>query len=145
MAIDSRNTFVYSPLDLAVATASSTGAAACTTTQAAGATGIRNICKRVTVTLGVGATLQPPVQVQLINGASGLSNTTSSILANWIITALVSGAQTVLDVDNLHIAGSTATAMTLFVRAPAANTNCSINLETYTFPRANPAQVTSAA
>ena len=80
MAIDARNTFVYSPLDLTTSTGSSTGAAVPLASVAAGGTGLRNICKRVQISMSTSsASVQVPVTIQLFDGALS----TGTVLASW--------------------------------------------------------------
>lgn len=153
MAIDSRNTFVYSPLDITTSTGSSTGAAIPVASVAAsGTAGIFQVCKRATITVSVSSSgVQPPVSIQLFNGASS----TGTVLATWQVTpqnGSASGANgclptIVLDMDNLHIPGSTAnTAMCLSGSANmGAGTLASLQLYTYVFPKANFKTVTNAA
>jgi len=57
MAIDSRNTFVYSPLDLTTAAVSVTGATVASTTFAAGGVGIRNVRDRLRLCFGAAASV----------------------------------------------------------------------------------------
>ena len=138
MAIDEKRIdFVYSPLDLTVSTGSSTGAAVPLASVAAGSASIRNICKRVQISMSTSsASVQVPVTIQLFDGASS----TGTVLSTWQATpAAASGLSqnpVVLDFDNLHIRGTAATAMALSGPVGgAAGTLIGLNLHTYQFPR----------
>ena len=141
MATDSRIDFVYSPLDLAVNTGSSTGAAVPLASVAAGAASIRNICKRVQISMATSsASVQVPITIQLFDGGSS----TGTVLASWQATPFAATINAtgnvqnpvVIDQDNLHIKGTAATAMALSGPVGgAAGTLIGLNLYTYPFPK----------
>lgn len=138
MAIDSRNTFVYSPLDLTTAAVSVTGATVASTTFAAGGASVRNVLKRLIVCCSASGA-QAALFVGVFDGAS----TSSTVLALFEVQPTLTAASTgangqVLDLDNLHIRGSANTIMNVgTTAAPAASTSISITAQAYVFPKAN--------
>jgi hypothetical protein len=99
-----------------------------TITQAAGAAGVRNVCTGITFGLQVIGTIQPVIQVNLRDGATGAG----TILWSMSVGAAVS-TMTVFSVSGLNIVGSAATGMTLeFSAAGAAATSESVSLQGYT-------------
>lgn len=141
MAIDSRNDFVNSCLDLTTSTGSSTGAAVALASVAAQAASIRNVAKRVQATMSVSSgVIQPPLLVGLFDGGSS----TGTLLASWHLSpSPASGlapGPAMIDFDNLHIRGTAATAMALSTNANAgAGTLISLNLQSYAFPKSTSA------
>jgi hypothetical protein len=144
MAIDSRNTWVYSPLDLTTTAVSITGATLVSTTIAAAGASVRNIVKRLTITCGASGA-QAPLFVGVYDGAS----TSSAVLALYAVmptlTAASTGAQSIsIDLDNLHIKGSANTITTVgTTAAPAASTSVGVTVQSYIFPKANAVTVTN--
>lgn len=138
MAIDSRNSFVVSPLDLTTAAVSVTGATVVSTTFAAGGAGLRNVLKRLIVCASASGA-QAALFVGVFDGAS----TSSTPLALFEVQPTLTAASTgtpgqVLDLDNLHIRGSANTVMNVgTTAAPAASTSVAITAQAYVFPRAN--------
>lgn len=153
MAIDSRNSFLYSPLDLTTSTGSATGAATpLASVAASGSAGVFNVAKRVQITYSVSSNgVAVPLLFSLFNGASN----TGTVLCSWNVTpqnGSGAGSSTsfptiFIDADNLHIPGSTAnTAMCVSTGANGvANSLSACNLQTYVFPKANAKTVTNAA
>ncbi len=145
MSIDARNIYIYSPMDLTTATGSSTGAAVPLASVAAGGASVRNVCKRVQVSVCTSsASVQVPVTIQLFDGASS----TGTVLASWQLTPQVStfialgkaqfSGLFYIDADDLHIKGAVNTAMALSGPVGgAAGTLIGLNLQTYLFPKAN--------
>jgi len=141
MAIDSRNSFIYSPMDLTTATGSSTGAAVPLASVAAGGASVRNVAKRVQVSISASsASVQVPVTIQLFDGASS----TGTVLASWQLSPRVDSTAAsgqflcYIDADNLHIRGTVNTAMALSGPVGgAAGVLIGLNLQTYLFPKAN--------
>ena len=138
MAIDSRNTFVTSPLDLTTAAVSVTGATVASTTFAAAGASVRNILKRLTITVSASGA-QAPLFVGVFDGAS----TSSAVLALYEIqpnnTVASTGSPSIsIDLDNLHIKGSVNTVMNIgTTAAPAASTSIALTAQAYIFPKAN--------
>jgi hypothetical protein len=159
MAIDSRNTFVYSPLDLFTVCAFAAGTTLPIASTAAQAASVRSVCKRVGVTLSAPAAGQvAPVGVILRDSATSPAQTSGVSVKKCYqislgLAAVSAGLCCVnIDEDNLHIAGSTATAMTLeFIgttggsTTPVAASISSATLQGYAFPKANSTTVTNAA
>jgi hypothetical protein len=149
VAIDARNTFVYSPLDLVTNTGSSTGAAiAVASVAAAGTAGVFNICKRVQINMAVSSgASQVPYVIQLLHSASN-----GTVLAQWVVTPSpaasgIGAPSQSLDFDNLHIIPPAANAA-MFLQAAvnaSASTVVGLQLQTYQFPKANFKTVTNAA
>lgn len=132
--------YFSSPLDLWVVTAQKAGATAASASKAAGAAGVQHIAKRVMASISAGATVQPVLFVNLIDGATG----GATQLASWSVSANtnVTGPCVVL-IDtgpaDLNLVGTAATAMTLeFSAAPAASTNNSVTLIGYDAGGAKP-------
>lgn len=101
-----------------------------TITRAAGAAGVRHVCKSITATLiGLAAAVEATVLVNLRDGATGAG----TIL--WSTRLLVqggTGAETGISLSGLNIVGSAATAMTLeFAAAGGANTFESVAMTGY--------------
>ena len=142
MAIDSRNTFVYSPLDLTTAAVSVTGATVASTTFAAGGVGIRNVLKRLVITCSASG-----AQAALFVGAFDGASTSSAGLALFAVQTNLTAASTgspsiTIDLDNLHIRGTANTVMNIgTTAAPAASTSIALTGQAYVFPRANPQAV----
>ena len=135
-AIDSRNDFVGSPLDLTTVAVSITGASVASTSVAAAGASLQNVIKRLQITVGASGA-QAPLFVGVFNGAS----TSSTPLALYTVTPTLTAASTgtpspTIDLDNLHIAGSANTALTVgTTAAPAASTSIAITAQTYVFPK----------
>ena len=150
MAIDSRNDFVYSPLDLVTTTGSSSGAAVPLASVAAAGASRRNICKRIQITMSTSsASVQVPITIALYDGASS----TGTQLATWQLSPMTSSTATntnggylcAVDYDRLHIRGALNTAMALSGPVGgAAGCLIGLNLQTYAFP-IKPAAVTMVA
>ena len=149
MAIDSRNDFVYSPLDLFVVTAFAAGTTLAIASTAAQAASIRNVAKRVGVTLSAPAAGQvAPVGVILRDSATSPAQTGGATVKKCYsislgLAAVSAGLCCVnIDEDNLHIPGTAATAMTLeFIgttggsTTPVAASISSATLIGYAFPK----------
>ena len=107
-----------------------------TISQAAGASGVRNVCQSITVSLAQDATgsVQTGIQFNLRDGATG----TGTIL--WSITMALPatpGDCRVFSISGLNIVGSAATAMTLeTVGTPASHTAASVSFQGYSTPNA---------
>lgn len=144
MAIDSRNSFVVSPLDLTTTSVSITGATLVSTTIAAAGASVRNIIKRFTLTCGASGA-QAPLFAGIFDGGS----TSSTVLALYCVmptlTAASTGAQSLIyDMDNLHITASKNTITTVgTTAAPAASTSVGLTVQSYIFPKANTVTVTN--
>jgi len=130
-----------SALDQWSVTSASAGAQTPSASKAAGAATVRHVAKRVIIGAAAGATVQPAIQVNLRDGATGAG----TVLASWqialgLITAL-SGVNCVnIDADNLNLVGTAATAMTLETTGNlAANTTGSCTLIGYDLGGARPA------
>jgi hypothetical protein len=147
VAIDSRNSFVYSPLDITTATGSASAGVVLASVAASGTAGVFNVAKRVQISIASSSgSAQVPIQVQLFNGASS----TGTVLTTWNLTpssgSLATPALLVVDMDNLHIAGASNTAMCVSTPVGAASGGLiSVNLQTYLFPKSNFKTVTNAA
>ena len=149
MAIDSRNSFVTSALDLTTSTGSSTGAAVPLASVAAGGASVRNVAKRVQISMSVSsASVQVPVTIQLFDGGSS----TGTVLASWQMSPRVDTTATAatflcyIDADNLHIKGATNTAMALSGPVGgAAGCLIGLNLQTYLLNKANPVAQTNVS
>ena len=139
MAIDSRNSFVVTPIDLTTAAVSVTGATVASTTFAAGGVGLRNIVKRLVITCSASGA-QAALFVGIFDGAS----TSSTVLALFAVqpnlTAASTGSPSItMDLDNLHIRGTANTITNVgTTAAPAASTSIALTAQAYVFPRANP-------
>ena len=144
MAIDSRNSFVVSPLDLTTAAVSVTGATVASTTFAAAGASVRNVVKRLTITCSASGA-QAALFVGVFDGAS----TTSTVLALYAVqpnlTAASTGSPSIsIDLDNLHVKGSANTVTTIgTTAAPAASTSIAITGQAYIFPKANAVSFTN--
>lgn len=127
--------YFNSPMDLWSVTGSGAGAQQAIASKALGAAGVRHVAKRVIITAATTGTVQPAIQVNLRDGASGLG----TVLASWQVgiglsTALSGVCAQNIDVDNLNLVGTSATAMTLeFSGAAAAATTTSVTLIGYDF------------
>jgi len=103
-------------------------AAQATISQAAGAAGVRNVCSGIAFSLQTIGTIQPPIQVNLRDGASGAGAILWSMTIGAAVSSLFAFA-----VSGLNIQGSPATAMTLEISAaPAAAASASVSLQGYT-------------
>ena len=86
-----------------------------TITRAAGATGVRHVCKSITASI-VATAAQGQIDVLLRDGAAGVGTVLWSARL-----AAAAGSGQIVTVSGLNIVGSAATAMTLeFAAAPAA-------------------------
>lgn len=90
-------------------------AAQATASQAAGAAGVRHVCKRIMVSVSAGATAQTPLAFNLRDGATGAG----TILWSIALSAVVN-TSTFYDADNLNLIGTAATAMTIESAAATA-------------------------
>ena len=121
-------------------TQSKAGATAASASKAAGGAGVQHVAARVYASIASGATVQPAIQLNLIDGATGGTAICSWQMATGLVTAL-SGVNAVL-VDTgpiqqfgLGFVGTANTAMTLeFAAAPVANTQNSVTLVGYDIP-----------
>lgn len=141
--------FVYSPLDLFTVSAFAAGTTLAIASTGAQAASIRNVAKRVGVTLSAPAAGQvAPVGVMLRDSATAPTVTSGTTVKKcWQISlglaAVSAGLCCVnIDEDNLHISGSTATAMTLEHNGttggsttPVAASISSLTLQGYAFPK----------
>jgi hypothetical protein len=132
MAVDGRNDWAFSPADLTTISGYTSGANAINVSQAAGANTRQHVAKRINASLGVSGA-QTPIAVIIVNGTTGQTASTALYLASFTLAPPASGVDR-FDYDNLHIAGTSATAMTLYVGAPAAGSNVTAFLQTYDFP-----------
>jgi hypothetical protein len=83
-------------------------------TKSAGAAGVKHVCQAIIATIAAGATVQTPINVQLLDGASTVLSASVSCAANGQGGVILSG---------LAIEGTAATLMTLqFSAAGAAAT-----------------------
>lgn len=98
-----------------------------TITRAAGAAGVRHVCKSITVTLiGLAASAEATVLVNLRDGVTGAGTILWS--ARLLVMGLT-GSQAGITLGSLNIVGSAATAMTLeFAAAGGANTFETVSL-----------------
>lgn len=99
-----------------------------TASQAAGSAGVRNVCQNISAKIAGGASA-PTAGIATLNLRDGATGA-GTVLMSWIfgITA-VAGATVGVDLSNLNIPGTAATAMTLeFVAAGGANTYESVNM-----------------
>jgi len=131
--------FVQNPTQLWSVRDSQAGATAPSASKAAGATGVKHVAVRVGISCAAGANVQPAVQVNLRDGATGAGTIKKSWqVALGLITAL-SGVNCVnIDEDNLNEVGTAATAMTIeFASAPAANTTSAVYLQGFDLGVAN--------
>lgn len=138
MAIDSRNTWVNSALDLTTASVSVTGATVASTTFAAAGASVRNILKRLMVQCSASGA-QAALFVGVFDGASTSSTPLAFFSVQPTLTAASTGNNSLLlDLDNLHIKGSANTVMNVgTTAAPAASTSIAITAQAYQFPKAN--------
>jgi len=92
-------------------------------TLAAGATGVKHVCYGIIASIACGATAQTPIEIQLLDGASVIARAEVSAPAN---------SCAVVQLSNLHIPGSAATAMKLqFGGTGVAASIQSVTLLTY--------------
>jgi len=120
--------FTGNPADLWNKIHNPAAATQATITQAAAGSGIRNVCKRITASIGAAATASGPVTVVLRDGATGVG----TVLFTATMSCIAQG-QSVVDIDNLQIAGTANTAMTVeFTAAGAAATVESVFMQGYT-------------
>jgi len=138
MALDSRNSFIASPLDLTTTSITVTGATVASTTFAAAGAGLRNILKRLMVQCSASGA-QAALFVGVFDGASTSSTSLAQFSIQPTLTAASTGANSAtLDLDNLHIRGTANTIMNIgTTAAPAASTSIAITGQVYVFPRAN--------
>lgn len=101
-----------------------------TITRAAGAAGVRHICRSISATLiGLAAAAEATVLVNLRDGATGAG----TILRSWRFLVIGGvGSQVGVELSGLNIFGTAATAMTLeFAAAGGANTFETVALSGY--------------
>jgi hypothetical protein len=101
-----------------------------TITRAAGAAGVRHVCRSVSATLiGLAAAVEATVLVNLRDGATGAG----TILRSWrFLVVGGAGSQVGVELSGLNILGSAATAMTLeFAAAGGADTFETVALSGY--------------
>lgn len=102
-------------------------AAQATATKAAGAAGVSHVAKRLTAWVSTGAAAQTPVNVVIRDGASGAG----TILFSASVACVADGF-CFIDIDNLHLVGTAATAMTVeFSAAGVAASQEVVNLQGY--------------
>ncbi len=131
---------LQSVLNLWSVTSQKAGATAPSASKAAGGAGVQHVPVRVYASIASGATVQPAIAVNLIDGIAAGTAICSWQLATGLVTAL-SGVNTAM-VDTgpisqfgLGFVGTANTAMTLeFAAAPAANTQSSCTLVGYDTP-----------
>lgn len=92
-----------------------------TITRAAGAAGVRHVCRSITVSLiGLAAAAEATVLVNLRDGATGAG---TILWSTRLLVTGTTGSETGVTLAGLNIVGSAATAMTLeFAAAGGANT-----------------------
>ncbi len=101
-----------------------------TITRAAGAAGVRHVCRSISATLiGLAAAAEATVLVNLRDGATGAG----TILRSWRLLVVGGTASEVgIEIAGLNILGSAATAMTIeFAAAGGANTFETVALSGY--------------
>lgn len=101
-----------------------------TITRAAGAAGVRHVCRSITISLiGLAAAVEATILVNLRDGATGAG---TILWSTRLLVTGTTGSETGVTLANLNIFGSAATAMTLeFAAAGAANTFESVALTGY--------------
>ena len=105
-------------------------AAQATISKAAGASGVKHVAKRAIMSHSAGATAGTPVAFNLRDGATGAG----TVIATWELSSAANTSVTI-DADNLELAGTAATAMTLESGgAGAAATVLSVTLIGYDLP-----------
>lgn len=98
-----------------------------TASKTLGAAGVRHVATTITACLGTNVTLQTPIIVNLRDGASGAG----TILRSWVF-ALPINSSNCVNVSDLAIIGTAATAMTLeFEAAGVANSQATVTLTGY--------------
>lgn len=92
-----------------------------TVTRAAGAAGVRHVCKSISATLiGLAASVEATVLVNLRDGTTGAG---TILWSARLLVVGVTGSQAGIVISNINITGTAATAMTLeFAAAGGANT-----------------------
>lgn len=96
--------------------------------KAAGAAGVRHICRSISFSLALGATAQTLLTINLRDGATGAG----TILRSWEIQTPASSAPVYFHEQDLDLLGSAATAMTLeFSGATVANAAGTCNISGY--------------
>jgi hypothetical protein len=133
------NSPVQSALDLWTVTATTTGAATATANRVAGGAGVRHVAKRVIISLcGAGAAAQPPINIALMDGTATLAQFT-------MVAAAVSTSQgfSVLDLNDLDLAGTANSLMSLTSPNLGANSNISMTLIGYDLGGARPVAIPS--
>lgn len=104
-------------------TTTASAAAQAVATKAAGASGITHVCYGIVASIACGATAQTPINIQLVDG--------STTILSAEVSAPVDGCA-ILQLTNLHIPGSAATAMKLqFAAAGVAASIQSVTLIGY--------------
>lgn len=104
-------------------TTTASAAAQAVATQAAGAAGVVHVCYGIVASIACGATAQTPINIQLVDGST-------TILAAEV-AAPVDGCA-IVQLTNLHIPGTAATAMKLqFAAAGVAASIQSVTLIGY--------------
>lgn len=101
-----------------------------TITRAAGAAGVRHVCRSITASIiGLAASAETTVIVSLRDGASGAG---TILWSTQLLVAGTTGTQAGVSLSGLNIVGSAATAMTLeFAAAGGASTLESVALTGY--------------
>lgn len=101
-----------------------------TITRAAGAAGVRHVCRSISATLiGLAASVEATVLVNLRDGATGAG---TILWSTRLLVTGTTGSETGISISGLNILGSAATAMTLeFAAAGGANTFESVALTGY--------------
>lgn len=101
-----------------------------TITRAAGAAGVRHVCRSISATLiGLAAAAETTVLINLRDGATGAG---TILWSTRLLVTGTTGSETGITLSNLNIVGSAATAMTLeFAAAGGANTFESVALSGY--------------
>lgn len=101
-----------------------------TALKAAGAAGVRHVCKRITASVAAAGTASGVVTIVVRDGLTGAG----AVLWSAVIGCIINGGQAI-DLDNLDLVGTAATGMCVESTAAGAATSViSVTMQGYDLP-----------